>query len=164
EDFYFLVFSDHGQTEIRERIDLYSLFSKNGKDLNDYLHFIDSCYARFWFKNDEEREEIEKVLSKLEDIGVILTNNLLKKYHAEMPGEYGDLIFCLKEHFVFDIINPKDRFMHGYLPDNTDLDGVCVSNKKIKGPYIKLQDIAPSILQALDIRIPEYMDGEVIWK
>ncbi|MEM2144382.1 MAG: alkaline phosphatase family protein, partial [Candidatus Jordarchaeaceae archaeon] len=43
ENFYFLVFSDHGQTEIRERIDLYSLFSKNGKDLNDYLHFIDSC-------------------------------------------------------------------------------------------------------------------------
>ena len=166
DDFLFLVFSDHGQTEIKERVDLDLCFKSNGRNLKDYLHFIDSCYARFWFKNERERKEVEKVLSKLEDKGFILTEDILEKYHSKVPkNEYGELIFYLEPPYVFNVVDPKAICMHGYLPDHPDLDGVCVTNRKIiKGSYIKLQDIAPSILQALGLEVPNYMDGEPIWK
>ncbi|MEM5854504.1 MAG: alkaline phosphatase family protein [Candidatus Aenigmatarchaeota archaeon] len=164
DEFFFVVFSDHGQSEIKERVNLYSFFKDNGKDLKNYIHFLDSCYARFWFKDDAEKEEVEKVLTKLKDKGFILRKEVFKKYHAEMPNEYGNLIFYLDEPYVFDIVNPKEKFAHGYLPDNPDLDGVCISNKRIKGSYIKLQDIAPSILQALGLETPKYIDGEPVWK
>jgi len=163
-DFFFLVFSDHGQTEIGERVNLYSYFESNGRDLNNYLHFLDSCYARFWFRNDKEKEEVEEVLNKLDDKGFILTENIMKKHKAKIPTDYGELIFYLEPPYVFDVVNPKAICMHGYLPDHPDLDGVCVANRKIKSPYIKLEDITPSILQALGLEIPDYMDGEPIWR
>ena len=165
DNFFFLVFSDHGQTEIKERVDLYSHFKSKGRSLNDYLHFIDSCYARFWFKKENERREIEKVLSELENKGFILTENIIDKYHAKMPkNEYGNLIFCLEPPYVFDVVDPKAISMHGYLPSHPDMDGICMANRKIKSSYVKLQDITPSILQALGLEIPDYMDGEPIWK
>jgi len=167
DDFFFLVFSDHGQVKIRERVDLYSFFRLNGKDLNNYLHFIDSCYARFWFRNIKEREDVEKVLSKLEDShkGFIITHDIMEKYHAKIPErEYGSLIFCLKPPYIFDVVDPSAVSMHGYPPDYPDLDGVLVSNKKLKKSIAILQDIAPSILQALGLRVPDYMDGEPIWR
>jgi len=164
DDFVFLVFSDHGHARVKEKVDLYSHFKLNGRNLNDYPHFIDSCYARFWFKNEKEREEVEKVLCELGDKGFILTDNILRKYHAEMSvNEYGDLIFYLEKPCVFDVVG-KCVSMHGYLPDHPELDGVCVSNREIAKPYIKLEDIAPSILQAFHLEIHDYMDGEPIWK
>jgi hypothetical protein len=167
DDFFFLVFSDHGQTEIKERVNLYSFFRLNGEDLNKYLHFIDSCYVRFWFKSAEERENAEKVLSKLEDDnkGFIITHNIMEKYHAKIPeSEYGDLVFYLKPPYVFDVVDPKAVSMHGYLPDHPDSDGVLISNKRLKKDVVILQDIAPSILQALGLRVHDHMDGEPIWR
>lgn len=166
-DFYFVVLSDHGQTKIKDRVDLYSYFKSIGRDLNHYLHFIDSCYARFWFRNEKEGEEIEEALNNLIDkgFGFILTDKLLKKFHARMPkNEYGDLIFYLEPPYVFDVVDPKAVSMHGYIPSYAALDGVCVANKVINRSYIKLEDMVPSILQALDLQIPDYMDGEPLWK
>lgn len=162
EEFLFFVFSDHGQARIEERIDPYSTFRNYGKDLNDYIHLIDSCHARFWFEKEEKRNEVEKVLDKLDGMGFILTNEIQSRYNAEMPREYGELIFCLNKPYVF--LSPNKKFMHGYLPDHREMNGVLISNRSIVKRVVNLQDIAPSILQALDIRIPEYMDGEVIWK
>ena len=60
--------------------------------------------------------------------------------------------------------------MHGLLPDYPDSDGVFISDKEIpdkrshNGHHIILQDIPPSILDIFGIGIPEYMDGEIIWK
>jgi hypothetical protein len=106
----------------------------------------------------------EEVLSKLEDKGFILTDDILERYHAKMPKtDYGDLLFHLNPPYVFNVINPEAVSMHGYLPEYLDSDGVLVSNKKLKRNVVILQDIVPSILQVLGLKIPEYMDGEPIW-
>lgn len=166
EDFTFFAFSDHGQTKIEERVDLHVFFASKGGNLNDYLHIIDSCYARFWFRNDKEREEVGRILQKMNDKGFILTEEIMKKYHAEIPdNRYGDLIFYLDKPCIFDVVNPNAISMHGYLPDHSDSDGIFISNKKIVNlPYIKLEDIAPSLLSIFGIERPKNMDGNVIWK
>jgi hypothetical protein len=172
-DFYFIVFSDHGHSRVENIVNLEEIFKRNGKNLKDYIHFIDSNYARFWFRSSEEEEEVRKVLSELGDKGFFLTDEHFKKYKANMPdNRYGDLIFYLDKPNVFfgKEISALGRrvsapvSMHGYLPDYPDSDGVLVSNMKLKKNVAILQDIAPSILQALGLKVPDYMDGEPVWK
>ena len=166
DDFYFILLSDHGHINVEGRVNLHSYFAQCDKNLNDFLHFLDACYARFWFRNEIERTEVEKVLSQMGDKGFILSDEILEKYHVRMPdNRYGDLIFYLKPTYIFDIVPPKNISMHGYLPDEPGYDGVFVTNKRIKDkPYIELVDIMPSVLDALGLKIPEYVDGESLWK
>jgi hypothetical protein len=172
-DFYFIIFSDHGHSEVKDIVNLEEVFRKKGKKLQNYIHFIDSNYARFWFRNLKEREEVEEALSELEDKGFIISEKHLKKYHAEMlDNRYGDLIFYLDKPSVFfgKEISALGRkvsapaSMHGYLPDYPDSDGILISNKKLKKDVVVLQDIAPSILQALSLEVPDHMDGEPLWE
>lgn len=174
-DFSFILFSDHGHIKVENEVNLYSFFKSNGKRLNNYIYFIDSNYARFWFRNEREKKEVEKVLLNMDDKGFILTDELLRKYHVDMPdNRYGDLIFYLDKPNIFDrgelVAMGKQRktspvSMHGYLPDHPDSDGVFISNRKlINDSHIKLEDITPTILDAFGMKKPDYMSGRVIWK
>lgn len=174
-DFCFMLFSDHGHIRVEHEVDIHFLFRSNGKTLNDYIHVIDSNFARFWFRNERERKEVEEVLSKMEDKGFILTDEILKKYHVDMPdNRYGDLIFYLDTPNIFDrgklVVMGKQRStsnvsMHGYLPDHSGSDGVFISNRDvINKSHIRLEDITPTILDVFDMKKPNYMDGEIIWK
>ena len=175
DDFCFMLFSDHGHIRVSNYVDLSSFFRSQAKSVKDYIHFIDANYARFWFRNERERKEVEKVLLSMDDKGFILTDEHFKKYHVDMPdNRYGDLIFYLDVPNVFDhgkaVVlgkqrNTSDVSMHGYLPHYPDSDGVFISNRKvINKTHIKLEDITPTILDVFGIKKPDYMDGKVIWK
>ena len=174
DDFYFMVFSDHGHAKVENTVNLKSIFRENSKKLEDYIHFLDANYARFWFRNEKERKEVEKTLSMINDKGFILTEECMKGYHVDMPdNRYGDLIFYLDKPNVFkggeiSVLGRKavkaPVSMHGYLPDYSDSDAVIISNKGLKKTQITLEDITPSILHAFDLEIPDYMNGGVIWK
>lgn len=175
DDFYFMCFSDHGHIDVKDEIDIHSFFGSHGKSLKDYIHIIDANYARFWFRNEKEQKEVFKVLSEMNDKGFILTEEHLKKYNVNMPdNRYGDMVFYLNAPYIFHhekiFVLGKQRSatyvsMHGYLPDQPFYNGVFVSNKKIQNySYIQLVDIMPSILHVFGIKIPEYVDGRVVWK
>ena len=175
EDFVFILFSDHGHTKVNQEVNLYSIFKSSGRQLEDYIYFIDSNYARFWFRTKREEKEILQVLSKLDGKGLILTSELSRKYNIDMPdNRYGDLVFYLDAPCIFDRgevfvmgkrRNPSYVSMHGYLPDHLDSDGILISSKSvIDDPYVELVDIMPSILSLFDIPIPQYVDGRAIWK
>lgn len=175
DDFTFIVFSDHGQLRVKHEVNLYSLFESSGSHLEDYIFFIDSNYARFWFRTEKEGMEIREILSKLGGKGFILTEELSRKYKIDMPdNRYGDLVFYLDAPYIFgkgEVFvmgrrrNPSYVSMHGYLPDNPESDGVFVSNRAvIDQSHVRLVDITPSILLLLGTPIPKHMDGMVIWK
>ena len=174
DDFYFMLFSDHGHAKVENTINLRDIFRENGNKLEDYIHFLDANYARFWFRNKKERKKVEKTLSMINDKGIVLTEEYMKKCHVNMPdNRYGDLIFYLDKPTVFGDKNisalgrkiiKTPESMHGYLPDYPDSDAVIISNKALKKTQITLEDITPSILYALDLEIPGYMDGEPIWR
>jgi hypothetical protein len=174
-DFVFMLFSDHGHTNVTVKIDLFSFFESCGRHLNDHLYFIDSNFARFWFKADREKREVEDVLLRLGDKGFVLTADLQKKYCVDMPdNRYGDLIYYLDAPNVFDkgdvMAFGKKRnhpmtSAHGYLPGHPNSDGILVSNKPLASePYIVLQDILPSILCLLGVPVPEHAEGRIFWK
>lgn len=170
EDLNFLVFSDHGHIQIEKRISLNHLFKSNGKSLKDYIHFIDACQARFWFKNEKEEIEVKSILNEINDKGYVLNDKILRDFHARVNRNlYGHLILQLRPSYVFaEAVPPNTISMHGYPPDDPRIDGVLISNKEISTTcstdYIKLEDITPTILHALELKIPSYMDGELIWR
>ena len=174
ENFTFMLFSDHGHVRVKERVNPQAVFSSRGGRLDNYIYFMDINYLRFWFRNEKERKRVTEVLSGFGDKGFILTEEHLKGYNINMPdNRYGDLIFHLHPGYAFDqgkIVALGRQWttvpvtIHGCLPDCPDSDGVFVSNKEVvSDSHLKLEDIMPSILDLLDVAIPDYVDGRVIW-
>jgi predicted AlkP superfamily pyrophosphatase or phosphodiesterase len=172
-DFYFMLFSDHGHSPVKEGINLSTVFAMKGKNINNYIHIIDANYARFWFRNDKEVEAVKEVLSNLQK-GFILTDEHLRKYRVDMPdNRYGDLIYYLDTPYAFThglvsvLGKPRGHLsasIHGYLPDYPEMDGAFISNRSLMdASHVELVDIMPSILHALNLPIPDHVEGKVVW-
>ena len=175
KDFLFMLFSDHGHIKVKNRLNLRAFFDSQGESLGNYIYFIDESYARFWFRNEVERNRVTKVLSRIGDKGFILTEEHMQKYKVDMPdNRYGDLIFYLDVPYAFHhgavvlgrrIEGKPSVSAHGYLPDHADSDGVLISNKELRDfPYVELVDIMPSVLDVFGIEMPDYVDGKAIWR
>lgn len=167
-DFDVIVFSDHGHIRSDKRVDIHKIFRQAGYRLNQFIHLIDSNYIRFWFRNNEERDIVDDILSSIEE-GFILTKEQMHKYHLDMPdNRYGDLIFYLDVPYLFTKtiwgFNLKQKSMHGYLPDYSDSDGIFLSQRPlIDCSHVELVDVLPTLLNSLTLPIPDYVDGKVLW-
>jgi hypothetical protein len=168
-DFDFFVFSDHGHIPSPERIDIHDVFRRNGSKLSRFIHLVESNYARFWFRNDQERETIEKILAKIPE-GFILRDEHYERYHLKMPdNRYGDLVFYLDAPYLFSKtiwgFSRGQKSMHGYLPDHPASDGVFLSSRPVAdGTHVELVDVLPTLLDSLGLPVPDYVDGKVLWK
>jgi predicted AlkP superfamily pyrophosphatase or phosphodiesterase len=128
-----LLFSDHGMTTVERAYDL--LGKLDGLELGkEYIAFVDSTFARFWFPEPRVRET---VLARLEDApGMFLTVADRKRYGINFADDrYGQEILVADEGVVFHpsyfagpftrfVKNYPDRAMHGYLPEAPTADGV----------------------------------------
>lgn len=172
-DFYFMVFSDHGHIPVKDGVNLSSVFASRGRNITDYIHIIDANYARFWFRKEKEEKQVTEILSTMQN-GFILTEEHLRKYKVNMPdNRYGDLIFYLDAPYAFThgLVSVLGKLrghlsssMHGYLPDYPEMDGTFVSNRSlVNDSYLRLVDIMPSILYALNLPIPDHVEGKVVW-
>jgi len=174
DDVLFFVYSDHGHEIVTNEVDLIKVFKSCGRNIKEYLHFIDTNFARFWCETPAQAEEIIRTLTLIEDKGFILNNDHYTKYNVSMPdNRYGDIIFYLEKPNIFTHesikVLGKERTtkivsMHGYLPDHPEMDGVLVANKKIIGnEKVKLIDIAPSVLSNFNVCVPSQMKGKQLW-
>jgi len=167
-DFDVLVFSDHGHTLVKKRVDIQDHFRKQGQNLNRFIHLIEANFARFWFRNNAERAVVERILASLKD-GFILTAEHAHRYHVEMPdNRFGDLVFYLDAPAIFTKtiwgFGRTQNSMHGYRPDYPDSDGVLLSNRQLlETTHVDLVDIFPTILHSLDLPVPGYVDGQILW-
>ena len=59
-EFFFIIMSDHGMVPVRKTIDLEKMLyiEMKYKPLKDYIPYIGSTFASFWFFNDNARKEI----------------------------------------------------------------------------------------------------------
>ncbi|MBX6343060.1 MAG: alkaline phosphatase family protein, partial [Thermomicrobiaceae bacterium] len=163
-EFDCIVFSDHGHIPVERKIDLYAHFARRGLRLNDYFHVIDANYARFWFRTDRERAEVERALESL-DGGFVLDRATSERYRVAMPdNRYGDLIYYLDRPGIFARtiwgFSRGQHSMHGYLPDYPESDGVFLSTAPLAGDGpVSLVDILPTHLAALGLPVPGHVEG-----
>lgn len=176
EEVDILLFSDHGHALVEEEVDLYELFKKRGYSLTKFIHVLDANYARFYFRNEKEKELVEKILEQLSDRGFILDTQTKKKYNVDVKNKnYGDLIFYLDMPFIFKkpeiniglkTLKSMNKSMHGYLPQYEEMKGTLVTNIPIKQKEIPIVSIAPTLLEYFGIYSESafrYMDGKPVW-
>jgi len=165
----FMCWSDHGHMMIEEQFNIYEHFESKGIKLSDFIHIIDTNFARFWFRDDHERQLVTQALEDMPS-GFILEQKHFEKYHVQMPDRrYGDLIYYLDHPYMFKKTiwgyGLRTNSIHGYLPDYPEKDGVFVSNNPVVDQKdIELVDIAPSLLELLGIKTKVVFDGKTIWK
>lgn len=161
DDVTVIAFSDHGHIDLEEpKIDINDYFTPMRMKVNDYIHLIEANFARFWFRNNSEREKITKVLKEMEDkkLGFVLTQEYLDRYHLNLdPNEYGDLTFYLAAPHEFTKtiwgFGKSVRSGHGFEPTLPKHYGIFCSNKELakEREFAYLTDILPSVLGQLNI-------------
>lgn len=116
-----LVFGDHGMAPVQRHEDLWAQLERlPARPGRDYLYFLDSTMARFWFENETARRSVAELLSQ-QSYGRVLGDEELGDLGALFAQrEYGEMIFLVDEGTIlvpsFMGKSPV-RGMHGYHPE-----------------------------------------------
>lgn len=160
-----ILFSDHGMSPVKEYCDVTKMLKSLPIDFGkDYLAFLDSTMARFWFKNQRSKQLVTDALS-LSEQGHILDNNDLFHFHIDKLGsEQGELIFVLKD---YRCINPdffrrhsKPKGMHGYAFPVHDKPVLVSPDLTHTSSKIQFVDLMPTVLRLLNVDIPSSCEGQ----
>ena len=168
-----IIFGDHGQVEIRKYIDIEAMLKETGLEIEkDYICFLDSTQARFWFLSEVAKRRVKELLASVSE-GRILTNDDYKRLHFSFKhNKFGDLIFVVNDGIgIFPNYFQRSKpckGLHGYLPDvtgnwaNLIITG-CGISKSIDYP-ITLVDIFPTLLELLDYQRPVSIQAKSIFE
>ncbi len=140
-----MIFSDHGMDDIEKKFDLMSELDKlnliYGKD---YVCFLGSTMARFWFNNKNAEKKIKELLKNAK-YGKIIS---FESYHLPKTC---DMIFLANFKTIFfpNFFNTDYKAMHGWDPKGHKAFYLI---KNLKGNKdIKITSLLPYILKTLNI-------------
>jgi len=160
-----IIWSDHGFLKVKGTVNLLSYLKKlNLKYGKDYVYFLDSTMARFWFRDEIIKKEVINNLKKIKN-GKILTDEEIKEFHIP---ENQDLLFvCNPAYIVFPNFFDKQKIpkgMHGYNPKIKEQKGFyLISTIEGKEKPAKIIDLFPTILKILKIKEPKNIDGKFLF-
>lgn len=167
DDVTVIAYSDHGHIDLElPHIDINDYFKPMGLDVNNYIHLIESNFARFWFRNNKERKEVTDVIKNMqkEGRGFILEKKYKELYHLNVnPYENGELIFYLAAPHEFTKtiwgFGHSVKSGHGYEPVLPKHYGVFCSNKRIAEDreFAYLTDVLPTVLEQLGVSREGYI-------
>ena len=162
-----IAFSDHGHIDVEDpKIDIDDYFRPEGLRVNHYIHLIESNYARFWFRNEEERMQVGKVIQKMQELGLgfVLDEKYQEQYHLRVdPKEHGELVFYLAapKEFTKTIwgFGHSVKSGHGFEPTLPKHYGIFCSNKPFADDResVLLTDILPTVLEQAGISTEGYI-------
>lgn len=164
-----LIMSDHGMTPISNQADIMGVLRNLPIALEkDYLFFLDSTVARFWFFNEKAKKLVSDRLSSL-GCGKILDTSDMKMLGINAIGlEYGELFFAMNERWViYPDFFRKHRpplGMHGYAFSTFDTPILIAysANTSIdfkRSNNVRFVDVMPSILDLLGLPVPKTCEG-----
>ncbi len=129
KDYYIL--SDHGMGDIKKEIQLVPEKTLGLTSKSSYIYFLDSTIARFWIFDTKLKNKIANFLNKLGE-GIIINEKERKKFGISSK-EFGDIIFILKDGFVFYpnfVSYAVQKASHGNLSSDDNQKGILISNQK----------------------------------
>jgi hypothetical protein len=121
-----VLFGDHGMVSVTRTVDVAQALAKTGLQLGiDYMVFLDSTMARFWFFHLQARRIVEQALDRLSG-GRCLDARDLERYGLKRCEKAnGELIFLAEPGVLifpnyFQADGKPVEGMHGYDPDCPD--------------------------------------------
>jgi hypothetical protein len=133
EEVHVLLFSDHGMTNVDRTYDIFQALAPFRLG-HDYLVFVDSTFARFWYTDSSVRQGIHAAVAGAP--AGFLDDAERRRYGIDFPDDrYGQEILVADEGVVFhpSYISPSglrtrhypDRATHGYRPEAPTASGIC---------------------------------------
>ena len=131
------VFSDHGMTNVHQHFDLMSELQKLPIQFGrDYIAYLDSTMARFWFRNQAAAQMVSSQLNR-SDHGRILTDSDLQNEGVLFSDRrYGELIFLCNPGVLIcpSFMGGRPMAgMHGYEPEHPD-SAALIAATNASGP------------------------------
>ena len=174
ENTYFIFFSDHGMSPVFDNINLFDMLDKLPvKNPDDYIFFLHSTVACFWFKNNKAKTIINNALENVE-FGSVLDRSKLEEVGIDKIGsEYGELIFALKRGYTFfpDFYRKKSapKGMHGFAYQSYDTPILIIYSSNSSANFerrdvVQHVDIMPTVLDLLKLPIPSTCEGKSLIK
>jgi len=165
-EFDMIILGDHGMCEINNLFDIQKVLNNTNLKLGkEYLYFIDSTMARFWFFNQNAKNIVLDAIG-LNYYGHFLTKEEIDKYHLNyINNRMGELFFIAEPGvLLFPNFYQKHKpvkGMHGYLPDTKDQQSSFIihskkidTNKKFNEP-VDMRRIFPTILKLLGLDVSQ---------
>jgi len=125
-----LIFSDHGMIDVTEILDIQKIINQTGLVFEkDYIMFLDSTLARFWFFNETARRKIKDLFLNLKKGKIIYFKN--KKIHKK----FGELVFQVNPGILIlpnFYQSTADKAMHGYSGESNGEKGFYIFSDKTK--------------------------------
>lgn len=128
-----IIFGDHGMVAVKHLINVQEILE--GLNLSvgkDYVFFLDSTQARFWFHTERARLLVESTLGSLPG-GHFLSDEEIEHLRFRFADRrFGELIWAADAgYLIFPNFFQREvppRGMHGYLPHVSDNWGwICVT-------------------------------------
>lgn len=175
ENPWIVIVGDHGMVDVTKYIDIWTpieSFAKSNALINgrDYLMFLDSTLARFWFFSDHARQTLAPFLHDHLKEGEFMTEEYMNSRHIPSNQQlYGELIWkanvsvgIFPDYFHWP--SEKYQSMHGYDCTDNSMKGLAVLyNKLLNNQKIVeeagLHDICPSLCDILALPYPKQNKG-----
>jgi hypothetical protein len=162
-----VIFSDHGTSDIKRRIDLLKVLRGSKPVLGkDYLYFLDSTMCRFWFFNSSSKFSI---MERMRRFGHFVTEEEKKEWGLSFQtNAYFDEILVVPQgveiypNFFHPIYPNYIKAVHGYHPLELEAYGILASSQQINSNAPTIFDIAPSVLKALEVVQPNDWVGKSV--
>lgn len=129
--FSFFLWSDHGHLAVEKYIDIYRRVDRG--ILAKVPHIVDTNFARFWTRHDDEIAQLSELLSGHLPEGRVLSRSEQLKWECWFPdARYGNLIFYLDAPFAFSRtawgLSRSQKSVHGYSPEIPEMNATFVTN------------------------------------
>jgi hypothetical protein len=145
EALWLYLLSDHGMVDVTRTVDVpAALDALDVRWPRDYVPFLDSTFARFWWRDPAARGPVRAALERLGG-GHWLDEAALRGWGTHFPdGAYGDDLFlCDPGVLVLPSFMGREAVaaMHGYDPAHPDMAAMLWSNRPIAADVTGLADV-----------------------
>lgn len=140
-----VLLSDHGMVDVRGQVDVMGALARLASRWpRDYVPFLDSTFARFWWRSTGARREVRAALEGLGG-GHWLDEGELDRAGVLFPArEYGEDVFLLDPGVLmvpsFMGAQPLAG-MHGYDPSHPDMAALLACDHEIPAGVRHLTDV-----------------------
>jgi predicted AlkP superfamily pyrophosphatase or phosphodiesterase len=165
--------ADHGMAPVVRRVNvLQALKRLPVKPARDYVVFVNSTLAVFWYLTEHGRREIEAALPHIGG-GTILSDEERRRRRIPTDRRWGDRMFAAEPGVLFwpDYFHVEDsviRGMHGYLDKRTEQYGMAIvassGHRTQPGTFEPrpLVDVFPTLCDLLGVKEPDTHEGRSV--
>jgi predicted AlkP superfamily pyrophosphatase or phosphodiesterase len=167
------IIGDHGMMDVKTYVDIYAKLTdysdRKGLSMGeDFLLFLDSTLARFWFFTDEAKELLSQfVENDLSKLGEVINEDRATQKRLPDDRRYGDLIWEANPGVLIypDYFHRAEKYnaMHGYDSEVPEMKGFALAYgteaPESTSSDVDLIDICPTLCDLIGIPYPEKNEG-----